>query len=70
MTPEFMIDQVVIYGSPDDVTRQISEMRQEVGPFGVLVSHYNGAADTAKDQESLRLLGETVRPQVDNLVAA
>ena len=33
ITPEYLIDNVWIVGSPDDVTEQIRELYREVGGF-------------------------------------
>ncbi len=38
VTPEYLIDNVWIVGSVDDVTEQLRQLYQDVGGFGVLLA--------------------------------
>ena len=38
ITPEYLVDNVWIVGSPDDVTEKLRQMHKDVGGFGVLLA--------------------------------
>ena len=63
-TVEYMIDNVWIVGSPDDVAEKLSELYQHVGGFGVLLIMAHEWDPLDKWQRSAALLKEAVVPQL------
>ena len=63
-TVEYMMDNVWIVGSPDDVAEKLSELYQYVGGFGVLLIMAHEWDPLDKWQRSAALLKEAVVPQL------
>jgi len=65
ITPEYLVDKLVIAGSVDRVVDQLLAMRETMGPFGVL--YYCGMdwVDPALAKRSMQLLAEQVMPRVN-----
>ena len=64
VTLEYLIDNVWVVGSPDDVTEQLQTLSQDVGGFGVLLAM--GHEWDPKEQwlTSMKLLTEEVLPRL------
>lgn len=72
VTIEDLIDDMVIYGSPETVARRIAEIRERA-PFGTLLTTMlDGSNPTHElhEQESMRLLASDVLPRVPAPAAA
>ena len=67
ITPEYLVDNVWIVGSPDDVTEQLRQLYRDVGGFGVLLAM--GHEWEPKDQwiHSMTLLAHEVMPRLADL---
>ncbi len=67
VTPEYLIDNVWIVGSVDDVTEQLRRLYQDVGGFGVLLAM--GHEWQPKDPwvRSMTLLAQEVMPRLSDL---
>ena len=67
VTPEYLIDNVWIVGSVDDVTEQLRQLYQDVGGFGVLLAM--GHEWQPKDPwvRSMTLLAQEVMPRLSDL---
>ena len=67
VTPEYLMDNLWIVGSPDDVANQLRCIYEEVGGFGVLLAM--GHEWNPKDRwlNSMRLLINEVMPQLEDL---
>ena len=63
-TVEYMMDNVWIVGSPDDVTAKLSRLYEEVGGFGVLLIMAHEWEPLEAWQRSAELLKEVVVPQL------
>jgi alkanesulfonate monooxygenase SsuD/methylene tetrahydromethanopterin reductase-like flavin-dependent oxidoreductase (luciferase family) len=64
LTAESAIADRVIHGSPKKVAEQILALREEVGPFGGLVSSQHDWDGKDFEKRSMRLLAEEVMPLV------
>ncbi len=67
VTPDYLLDNLWIAGSPDDVARQIRELYEYVGGFGVLLVMGHEWKPRDKWERSMRLLAEEVMPQLADL---
>ena len=63
-TVEYMMENVWIVGSPDDVTAKLSELYEYVGGFGVLLIMAHEWEPLDAWQRSAMLLKEAVVPQL------
>ncbi|MDA1188850.1 MAG: LLM class flavin-dependent oxidoreductase [Chloroflexi bacterium] len=68
VTPEYMMDHVWMVGSPDDVAKQIRDLYEYVGGFGVLVTVGHEWKPADKWRHSHELLVNEVMPQLADLV--
>lgn len=59
---DYFMREVVVAGDPDEVTRQIVEIREEVGPFGTLVLVAHDWDDKNRHIHSLELFAKEVMP--------
>jgi alkanesulfonate monooxygenase SsuD/methylene tetrahydromethanopterin reductase-like flavin-dependent oxidoreductase (luciferase family) len=68
LTPEWLLDNIWIVGSPDDVARQLRELYRRVGGFGML-HHvpYDWGARQDQNLRSMELLATEVMPQLVDL---
>ena len=67
---DYFMDEVVIAGDPDTVTREIVELREQIGPFGTLVHVAHDWDDRDGWLRSLQLFADEVVPAVDRTIAA
>ena len=61
---DYFMDQIVIAGDPDEVTKQILALRERVGPFGTLVLTAHDWDDRATWLHSLELFSSEVVPRL------
>ena len=64
-TLEYVLDHLVICGTPEQVAEKIVAFRQEVGPFGTLLYVGHDWADPALAKRSLELMATEVMPRVN-----
>lgn len=67
VTPDYMMDNLWIVGSPDDVVEQIKELYDSVGGFGVLLVMGHEWKPKDKWIRSMKLLTEEVMPKLKDL---
>jgi len=67
VTPDYLLDNLWIAGSPDDVARQIRELYEYVGGFGVLLVMGHEWKPRDKWERSMRLLAGEVMPMLADL---
>ena len=67
VTPEYLVDNIWIVGSPDDVAEKLQRLHNDVGGFGVLLAM--GHEWQPRDQwvNSMTLLAQEVIPRLDGL---
>ena len=67
VTPEYLVDNIWIVGSPDDVAEKLRRLYGDVGGFGVLLAM--GHEWQPRDQwvNSMTLLAQEVVPRLDDL---
>ena len=64
ITTEYMLDAMVVAGSPGTVTEKLVAFREEVGPFGTLIATAHDWDDEARWRRSMRLLADDVIPHL------
>lgn len=69
ITLDYVVDKLVIAGSPNSVADQLLAFQQETGPFGELVYAGLDWVDADLARESMRLMAEEVMPQLNRAVA-
>jgi alkanesulfonate monooxygenase SsuD/methylene tetrahydromethanopterin reductase-like flavin-dependent oxidoreductase (luciferase family) len=69
LTVEKIVDQLVIYGTPHEVTDQILRFRAEIGDFGTLLYAGHDWQDEKLARRSLQLMAEKVMPAVNKAIA-
>ena len=67
VTLEYMLDNIMIVGSPDDVTDRLRQLYADVGGFGVLLTMGHEWQPRDKWVRSLTLLVEEVLPRLADL---
>ena len=67
VTPEYLMDNLWLVGSPDDVAAQIRELYAHVGGFGVLMAMGHEWRPKEKWAHSMELLAKEVMPKVADL---
>ena len=65
---DYFMEQVIIAGDPEHVTRQILELRQRIGPFGTLVLVAHDWDDRDRWIHSLELFAHEVAPRLNRAV--
>jgi len=70
VTLDYVLDRLVIWGTPDKVADEISAFREEVGAFGTLLYAGHDWVDADLARRSMRLLAEEVRPRVHEAEAS
>lgn len=71
-TPEAILEECVIFGSPKTVTEKLVALRERVGPFGgLLMTGLDwGGPNAAWERESMRLLAQEVMPRLRQHITA
>ena len=67
ITPEYLVDNVWIVGSPDDVTEQLRQMYRDVGGFGVLLAMGHEWQPEAGWLNSVTTLANDIMPRLADL---
>jgi alkanesulfonate monooxygenase SsuD/methylene tetrahydromethanopterin reductase-like flavin-dependent oxidoreductase (luciferase family) len=67
LTLEYMVDNVWIVGSPDEVERKIRQLYHDVGGFGVLLAMAHEWQPRASWERSMTLLAQEVMPRLADL---
>jgi alkanesulfonate monooxygenase SsuD/methylene tetrahydromethanopterin reductase-like flavin-dependent oxidoreductase (luciferase family) len=68
LTPEYMLENFWIVGDPDECTRQIRDLYDEVGGFGVLLPQtHDWGRDRAKWDHSMELMATEILPGLKDL---
>lgn len=70
LTVDYVLDNVNIVGTVDEVVDQILSLREEVGHFGELVCASMDWVDPKLAQRSMQLLAEQVMPRVNAAIKA
>ena len=70
VTPQSVVDQVVIWGTPDKVVDDLLAFREEIGDFGTLLYASHDWADKRLGKRSMELMTEKVMPAVNSHTAA
>ncbi len=65
VTHDYVMDSLVIHGTPASVTEQILELRERVGDFGTLVYAGHDWVDPALARRSMELMATEVMPAVN-----
>lgn len=61
----FVMESLIIYGTPEQVTEQIVTLRKQIGPFGTLVYAGHDWADVTLSRRSMELMAREVMPAVN-----
>ncbi len=69
ITHEFVMDSLIIHGTPAQVSEQILALREQVGDFGTLVYAGHDWADVALSRRSMELMAHEVMPAVNAAIA-
>ena len=64
ITVDYLVDQMVIAGSPETVVEKLAALRQRVGPFGTLLAAFHEWDDPMLWQSSMALLARQVAPRL------
>ena len=65
---ETIVEQLVIYGTPDEVAEQILAFRAEVGDFGTLLYAGHDWMDKKLARRSMELMADKVMPAVNKAI--
>lgn len=67
ITMEYLVDNIWIVGSPDDVEKKIRKLYEDVGGFGVLLAMGHEWNPKEKWSNSMELLANEVLPRISDL---
>ena len=67
VTPEYLVDNIWVVGSPDDVTEKLRRLYDEVGGFGVLLAMGHEWRPRDKWVNSMTVLAKEVMPRLAEL---
>jgi len=70
LTTDYMVDRLVICGTPDSVADQILSLREETGDFGEIVYAGMDWVDAELARRSMELMAENVMPRVNAAIGA
>jgi len=70
ITIEGLVNDLVIYGTPDKVVDDLLAFREQIGDFGTLLYAGHDWADPALARRSMELMVEKVMPEVNRAIAA
>jgi alkanesulfonate monooxygenase SsuD/methylene tetrahydromethanopterin reductase-like flavin-dependent oxidoreductase (luciferase family) len=65
---ETIVDQLVIWGTPESVTDQILAYREEIGDFGTLLYAGHDWMDKRLARRSMELMATRVMPEVNKAI--
>jgi alkanesulfonate monooxygenase SsuD/methylene tetrahydromethanopterin reductase-like flavin-dependent oxidoreductase (luciferase family) len=69
-TLDYFMEDVVVAGDPEHVTRQLLELREQVGPFGTLILTAHDWDDRDRWRRSLELFAREVAPAMRRAIHA
>jgi alkanesulfonate monooxygenase SsuD/methylene tetrahydromethanopterin reductase-like flavin-dependent oxidoreductase (luciferase family) len=67
VTPEYLMDNIWIVGSPDEVTDKLRRLHRDVGGFGVLLAMGHEWQPRERWVNSMTLLAKEVIPRLADL---
>ena len=70
VTLDYVLDRLVIHGTPDKVADKILAFRETVGPFGTLLYAGHDWRDRTLARRSMQLMAEQVMPRINMAVDA
>jgi alkanesulfonate monooxygenase SsuD/methylene tetrahydromethanopterin reductase-like flavin-dependent oxidoreductase (luciferase family) len=70
VTLDYVLDRLVIWGTPDKVADEIEAFRETVGPFGTLLYAGHDWTDVELARRSMVLLAEQVQPRIARVAEA
>ena len=70
VTPEYLVDNVFIIGSPDDVAEKLHTLNEDLGGFGVLLAMGHEWEPRDKWLDSMTILKQDVMPRLADLKLA
>ncbi len=70
LTTDYMVNKLVIWGTPDRVAEQLLALREETGDFGEIVYAGMDWVDPALARRSMELMATKVMPQVNAAISA
>ena len=65
VTPDYVVDKLAIYGSPERVVEKLLAFREEVGDFGTLLYAGKDWTDRDMGRRSMVLMAEKVLPKLN-----
>ena len=68
LNTDYMVDQLVLCGTPNRVAEEILALREEAGEFGEIVYAGMDWVDPALAKRSMELMAEKVMPQVNRAI--
>ena len=69
VTPDYAVDKLVIWGSPQKVADELLAFREEIGDFGTLLYAGKDWLDPDLGRRSMVLMAEQVMPAVNAAIA-
>ncbi len=70
VTIDYVCDNLIIYGTPDQVVDKILAFREQVGDFGTLLYPGHDWADITLGRRSMVLMAEKVMPAINAVIRA
>lgn len=70
VTLDYVLDRLVIWGTPDKVADELNAFRDSVGPFGTLLYAGHDWTDVDLARRSMVLLAEQVQPRIARVAEA
>jgi alkanesulfonate monooxygenase SsuD/methylene tetrahydromethanopterin reductase-like flavin-dependent oxidoreductase (luciferase family) len=67
VTPEYLVDNIWVVGSPDEVASKLRQLYHDVGGFGVLLAMAHEWQPRDKWERSMTLLAREVMPKLADL---
>jgi alkanesulfonate monooxygenase SsuD/methylene tetrahydromethanopterin reductase-like flavin-dependent oxidoreductase (luciferase family) len=64
VTPEYLVDNIWVVGSPDEVTQKLEALYEDVGGFGVLLAMGHEWQPREKWVSSMTMLARAVAPRL------
>jgi alkanesulfonate monooxygenase SsuD/methylene tetrahydromethanopterin reductase-like flavin-dependent oxidoreductase (luciferase family) len=64
LTDEYLVSQLLVAGTPNEVAERLAAFREQVGPFGRLLYCGHDWADARAMRRSMELMAEKVLPQL------
>ena len=64
---EYMLDNIWLVGDPDEVARQVRQLYEDLGGFGVLLLMGHEWSPPGKWERSMNLFVNEVMPQLQDL---